>query len=72
MRFTAEDRFTVEIYTTDKPRGNSPSEKLIFTKSDLDLNQEVFEEKVNITLPKESVISEDNYPLKSNFDAVVD
>ena len=64
MRFTADDRFTVEIYTTDKPRGNSPTEKLIFTKSDLDLNQEVFEEKVNITLPKESVISQDILPLR--------
>jgi len=52
MRLPPDQHFTVEILTTSKPR-QSNDEKLIFKKSDFDLSMPVFEEKVNITLPKQ-------------------
>ena len=54
MKFEPDDKFTVEVYTTNVKRASS-NEKSIFMKTDFDLNLPVFEEKVNITLPKEIV-----------------
>ena len=54
MDLSPEQLFSVEIYSTKAPRTQNSDQKLIFKKTDLDLNLPIFEEKVNITLPKET------------------
>ena len=51
LHYEPEQLFRIEVYTT-LVWGNSRDEVLIFEKDDLDLNTDVFEHKVNITLPK--------------------
>jgi len=53
MDLSPEQLFSVEIYSTKAPRSHNSDQKLIFKKTDLDLNLPIFEEKVNITLPKQ-------------------
>ena len=57
MKFENEQLFTAMIYFSEKKPAASLSKKevLIYEKSDLNLDEPLFEEKINITLPDKAM-----------------
>ena len=57
MVFEGQQLFTAEVYFSEKkPSGGlSKKDQLIYTKTDLDLKSDLFEQKINVTLPKKAM-----------------
>jgi len=53
MKLDDDQLFTVQVFFTEKKpgRGHDRNEVLVYTKEDLSLDEELFEQSINITLP---------------------